>query len=210
MCDKNTGDTHPCNHFTQPAAQLLPYLGIYCGKWFIQQEQLRLRCQCTGKCNALALSAGKLIRIPLCGFFQPHKLQHFFHSCLDFCLGPFLYPQTKGNVFIYRQITEQRIILKDKSNAPLARRDMVDNVSINQNVAGVLCFQSCQHTQDGGLDAAAGTQQTDQLAFFYTKMDIFGCLKGAKAFVHAPHLHIIFLFHQLLLVLLAPILKYIA
>ena len=61
--DENARHTDGRNHLTQPAAKLQAYLCVNRRKRFIEQQQLRLRRQRTGKGNSLPLSAGQLIRI---------------------------------------------------------------------------------------------------------------------------------------------------
>ncbi|MNF18017.1 hypothetical protein D3C80_2218690 [compost metagenome] len=65
MGHEDRGNPDAFNELPQPGTKLLANLGVDCGKRFIQQQQLGLWRQSTGEGDALALSAGQLMRIPL-------------------------------------------------------------------------------------------------------------------------------------------------
>ena len=57
-------------------AQATTQFAIEVGKGFVQQQQLRFRCQCAGNGNALLLATGELVRVALAGLGQADQRQH--------------------------------------------------------------------------------------------------------------------------------------
>src|SRR6185436_13797378 len=62
---EHTGDVELVVQAAQPAAQILAYLGVERSERLIEQQDTRLDRERSCQCNALALPARKLIRIPV-------------------------------------------------------------------------------------------------------------------------------------------------
>jgi hypothetical protein len=56
--------------------RLLAQLGVECAERFVEQEQLRILGERTGERHALALAAGKLVRLAFGEILHLHQLQH--------------------------------------------------------------------------------------------------------------------------------------
>ena len=68
---ENAGNADLMNHLLQPAAQLLPDLGVDRGEGLIQEQEPRFRRQSSGKGNPLSLPSGQLVRIALFKAAEP-------------------------------------------------------------------------------------------------------------------------------------------
>ena len=69
-------------------------------------------------------------------------------------------------------VLEQGVILEDETDVALLDRRLVDAVAADEDVAGGGHFQAGDHAQDGGLAAAAGTEQGHQLALLDGEGDV--------------------------------------
>ena len=181
---KNAGHAQLADHFLQPAAEFLPHLGIDRRKGFVQQQQLGIRCQSTGECHTLPLTAGKLAGIPPLQSPKSDQVYQFHHTAGNGFPVYFLNLQAKGDVVIHSHVPEQRVVLEHKSNATLARRNVIDHFSVNADLTAVGVFQTGDHAENGGFAAAAGSQQTNQLSLFNTEADIIRSLIIAISFLN--------------------------
>ena len=187
---ENTCNAQLFDHFFQPGTKLLPYFCIDGRERLVQKQQVRSRRQCSCKCHPLTLSAGQLTGVPFLQSLQTDEFDQFADTFFRFFFIGFLHIQSKCNVLGYGHIAEQRIVLKHESDASLARRNVVDHFSIDIDLSGIWCLQSGDHTQDRGLTASAGTQQTDQFSLFNGKIHIVGRLIVAICFIYIFQLNV--------------------
>ena len=172
MCNKNTGNSQLLDHFFQPASQFLTNLCINRCKRLIQKQHLWIRCKGSGKCYPLSLSTRQLTRIPFLQSFQTYQFYQFSDPGVYRFFIYFLNFQTKCYVIINSHITEQRIILKYKSDSSLTGRHIVDYFSIDNDLAAVRSFQTCDHSKNGCFSTSTRSQQADQPAFFDSEIYI--------------------------------------
>ena len=54
---------------------------------------------------------------------------------------------------------EQGVFLKNRVKLPAVRRQLVDILTVKDNIPGIRSFKTSQYTQNRGFPAAAGAQQ---------------------------------------------------
>ena len=79
-------------------------------------------------------------------------------------IGIFL-PQSQGegHVFVNRHMAVKGIVLEHHRHIPVLGRYLGDVFSIQKQMAGGDVLQTRNHPQGGGLSAAGGANQNDQL-----------------------------------------------
>src|SRR5438552_1015213 len=112
---------------------------------------------------------------------QAEQLEQLLDTGLDRGRFPFFDRQPESDVVKHRHVAEERIVLENESNIALLDFDIVDPLAANKNVPGARRFQPGNQPQDGGLAAAAGTQQRQQFSFADGKTDIANSLDFAKS-----------------------------
>src|SRR5215472_4194762 len=72
--------------------------------------------------------------------------------------------QREGDVFIDRKMWIQRVALEDHGDPALARRQIVDYIATDQDLAGRRRFQSGDHAQESGLPGTRRSQEDQKLS----------------------------------------------
>ena len=137
------------NLMAQASAQL--YVEV--GKWLVEQQQLRLRCQCTGQGDPLLLAAGQFMRVAPAQTAQLDQLEHLFDDLgLAGVLG-----DAEGNVLRHGQVREQRVILEHHADAAFFRGQCEtgpgNDFASQLDLAIVHGFETGDGAQGGGLAA---------------------------------------------------------
>ena len=145
-------------------AETAAQLHIEVGEWLVEQQQLWLGCQRTGKGNSLLLAPGKLVRIAFAKAAELDQLEHFFnHLVLLRMLG-----NTEGDVLGDGQVWEQRVVLKHHTYSAFLRcqgkTGFGDNLAAQLYFTFVYRFETGDGAQGSGLAAARGAQQATNVA----------------------------------------------
>lgn len=139
-------------------------LGIQIGKRLIQQQYGRPGHQSSGQSDPLLLAAGKLPGIAPVKAHQLNQLQNILYSFFDFRLFQLLQLYPKGNVFKNSHMGKQSIVLKENAYVSLIGRDFAYIPAVDQNSACIRIQKTGDHSQGGGLAAAAAPQQGNHLS----------------------------------------------
>nr|GFD25725.1 hypothetical protein [Tanacetum cinerariifolium] len=87
-----------------------------------------------------------------------------------------LVDQAQGDVFFHRQPREQAVLLKD--DAALAA-DAIHGLAVDADLPAKLAVQADQQAQQGGLAAAAGTDDGDEFALGDVQVEVADGLQFA-------------------------------
>ena len=170
--DEQGGDVEVVVEMHEPLAQFLPDLGVHGAEGFVEQEHGGLGGEGAGNGDALALAARQLMREPL---FQPgeaKELHEFGRAGFDVRAFPFLDFEAERDVLEHVHVLEQGVILEDEADVAFADGDVVDTLAADEDVPGRGDFEAGDHAEDGGLAAAAGTEQRHEFAFLDGKADV--------------------------------------
>ena len=69
-------------------------------------------------------------------------------------------------------MAEQRVVLEHKTDAAPARRQVVDPLARDEDIAAVGMLETCNHAQDGRLATARRSQKANQFSFFHSQIHI--------------------------------------
>src|SRR5262249_4514136 len=86
--------------------------------------------------------------------------------------GNFLRLEREGDVFVDGQMRVERIALENHCNSPLARRELVDDLSADQDVAGSRRLETRDHPEEGGFPGAGGPQNDQEFSLVRYKVDV--------------------------------------
>src|SRR5262249_41813233 len=131
---------------------------------FIQQEHGWIAHERAGQRHALALTSRKLAGTPVKQAVDPEEAGGPIDLPLD--LGPWrtLSSQRKCNVVGDSQVRIKAVALKYHGDATRARRDVIDDFVVDQDVAGRLPLETGDDPQEGRLAAARWAEQHQKLA----------------------------------------------
>ena len=79
--------------------------------------------------------------------------------------------QPEGDVLEHRHVAEQRIVLEDEADLPLAGADVVDALAAEAQRAGIGKIEPGEDAQQRRLARARGAEQRDELAILDRQAD---------------------------------------
>src|SRR3954465_11024095 len=103
---------------------------------------------------------------------QTEQGEQFVNASPDISALPFLDFEAEGNVLEHVHALEQSVALEDEADIALLHGQVVDALAADENIAGSRHFQAGDHPEHGSFAAAAGSQQSNQLAFFDRKRNV--------------------------------------
>ena len=175
----NKGDAQLLLQPLQLQLHLLAQLQIQRPQRLVQQQHLRSVHQRSGNGHALALAARHLADPPLFEALQLHGAQR---------LGQPLHCQSVGHVVIDIHQREQRVALKHCVDCPLVGRQRGDLLSVDGDMSAVCLLKPRDHPQRGGLTAAGGPQQRQELPLMNLHVHALDHLHVVKALAQARDL----------------------
>jgi len=167
----NAGDAQPLLNPANLGAHLLAQFGIEIRQRFVHEQHLGLHDQRAGKRNPLLLPAGKLVGLTVFIPGQLHQLHHPAHTLPDHRLREALHIQPVGDVLEDAQMRKDRIALEDHRHVAAVRRQIVDRLVVQQDLARRGKLKSGDHAQRRSFAASRWTKQRDQVTLFDIERD---------------------------------------
>ncbi len=115
-----------------------------------------------------------------------HQSQHVFDAGRNVGLAVPVLLQAEGDVLLHRHMRKQGIRLEHHIDRPLVRRQLIHQLTVEQNLARRRAFEAAKAAQQGGLAAPRATQQGENLTFANTQI---GVIDGNKTVELLPHIH---------------------
>ena len=143
---------------------LLAQLQIQRAQRLIQQEKLRVVGERSCDGDALLLAAGELVRLPLSHLSELDQLQHGIHLFTDLRLAETFFDQTEGHVVEDVHVREEGIVLKDRVDVPLIRRQIRHVPALQLHGSFRRRLEPGDDAQGGRLSAAGRPQEGQKLS----------------------------------------------
>src|SRR3546814_619815 len=156
----------------------------------VEQQHLRLLHQAARESDALALAAGKLVRLALGEGAELDHLDHLVDAPLDLRLWHAVLLQAEGDVLLDVHVREERIGLEHHVDRPLVGRHARHVPAFQQDLAPAGDFEAGQHAQQGGLAAPGGPEQGEELALVDVEGDVVDRDEVAELLRYADDLHV--------------------
>ena len=139
---------------------------------FVEQEDLGIADDGPSHGHALALAAGELIGLLVELARQAEDLRRRQHLLMDDVRVFLAQRQGEGHVFIDGHVAVQGVVLENHRHVAILGRGLGDVLAVEQELAAGDILQSRDHAQGGGLAAAGGADQDDQLAVPDVKVEV--------------------------------------
>lgn len=141
---------------------MLSQPGVERGKRLVQQQDVRLHCEGSGKSDPLALAARQLCGIAVVLTGQSNEIQKVADSSGSLCsASPF---QSEFYVFAHGQVRKQSIVLKYGANVTLIRLELIDPHAIEKHIPLGWLFKSSYQAERCGLSATRRSEQRKERA----------------------------------------------
>ena len=145
-------------------AHLRAQLRVQVGQRFVQQEDLRLTDDGAAQGDTLTLTAGQSLRLAVEQVLDVQDLGSLFaRACRSPSFGRLAQLQAERHVVVNGHVRIQSVVLEHHRDIAILRRDVVDQLVADVQLALGDLFQTGDHTQRGGLTAAGRPDQNDEL-----------------------------------------------
>jgi hypothetical protein len=176
----------------QPAAQLAAHLGVERAERLVEEQHLGLDRERAGERDALALAAGKLVRIAVGEPVELHQLQQRMdlvaNGGLRGTLRTRAHAQAERHVLEDRHVAEERVVLEHEAHRAFLYALVGGVLAVEEDAAAVGDLESRDHAQQRGLARARGAEERHQLARLDVERDAVEGLERAEALGDVDHL----------------------
>ena len=174
--DVDGGDLQALLQVADLAAHVDPQPGIEVGQRLVEQQHFRADDQGARNGDALQLAAGELVRPALAVALQPHEGERARDALGDLLGRDLARLEAVGDVAGHGEVGEDGVVLEHHADVAPVRRQRVDALLTDADLAGIELGEAGDHAQQRGLAAAGGTQQGEELAVLDSERDIAnGC-----------------------------------
>src|SRR6187431_2539204 len=139
-------------------------LGVEVRQRLVHEEHLRLTHDRTTHGDALTLATGECLRLAGEVLLEVEELGGLEDAGSTLFLADAGDLQGEAHVLGDRHVRVQRVVLEHHRDVAVLRRDVGDIAIADQDAAGVDLFEAGQHAQQGGLSAAGGADENQELA----------------------------------------------
>ena len=162
--DHHRGGTDLALDLAQLELHLLAQLGVEVRQRLVEQEHRRLDHQRARQRHALPLAARELARIARGMGLEVHQRQRLLHALTALGLRHLAHLEAEAHVVGHRHVRKQRIALEHDAQAARVGLGMRDVLARELDAAAGHGLEARDHLQRGGLAAARGAEQRDELA----------------------------------------------
>ena len=171
VCHVDGRRLHLLVHALDLGAHLHAQLGVEVGQRLVEQEDLGVAHDGAAHGDALTLAAGERFRPALEQFGDVENARGVLDPLLDLGLGEFAQLQAEGHVVEGRHVRIERVVLEHHGDVAVLRRQIVDHLAADADVAGGDFLQPRDHPQRRRLAAARRADQHDELVVRDVQID---------------------------------------
>src|SRR3954453_20152968 len=158
-------------------------------EWLVEQQATGSLHQRARQRNALALAAGKLVRLAFGKAFEPHQSQHLLDARRDLGAPKPLLLESEGDVAFDREVRKQRIALKHHVDRPPIGRHPGNILPIEQDASLVRRLEAGELAQQCGLATPRRAEQGEEFAAKDIDRHLLNRGDTGEALAHAVKTH---------------------
>ena len=163
MGDVDKRGVDPLAQLDDLGAHLVAELGVQVGQGLVHQEHGGVADNGAADGHTLALAAGQGLGLAVEVLGDVQDLRGLTDFLVDLVLGDLLQLQGEGHVFVHGHVGVQGVVLEHHGDIPILGLHIVHQLVADPQLAGGDVLQTGDHTQGGGLAAAGGAHQHDEL-----------------------------------------------
>jgi hypothetical protein len=163
---------------------------------FVEEEDAGFEDQGAGEGNALALSAGEFVGIAVLEAGEAHEVEGGGDEVAVFTAGELRVAEAEGDVALDGQVRDEGVVLEDEVDGATVGGEGGDVLVFDDDVAGVAVLEAGDHAEEGGLAAAAGAQEGEELAAADVERDVVGGGDVAEVLDRPDHADAVVALHR--------------
>ena len=188
--DVDEGGVYPLAQLDYLRAHLVAELGVEVGEGFVHEEDLRLADDGAADGDTLALAAGEGLRLAVEVLGDVQYLRGLADLLVDGFLVDLLQLEGEGHVLIDGHVGVQSIVLEDHGDVAVLRGHVVHQTVADVQFAVRDLLTARYHAQGGGLAAAGGADEDDELLVLDVDVEL---LHGDDALVGDLEVYLVLL-----------------
>ena len=151
---------------------LLAELQVEGAERLVEEQHGRPVDQGPGQRDALGLAARDLGRLARLEARQLDEREHVGHPALDLGVLDVLAAKAEGDVLEDRQVREERVVLEDRVDVALVRRQPRHVLALELDQPGGRLLEAADHPQRRRLAAAGRAEEAEELAVPDLEVDV--------------------------------------
>ena len=173
--DVDEGAVDALTQLQDLGAHLVAQLGVQVGEGLVHQQDLGLPNDGATDGHALALAAGQSLGLAAQVFGDTQGLRRLVDPAVNLLLGHLAELQGELHVLPHGHVGIQGVVLEHHGDVPVLRLHVVHALAVDQQVTAGDILQTGHHPQSGGLAAAGGTHQHDELPVGDLQIEVLDC-----------------------------------
>ena len=97
-------------------------VGVECGEWFVEEEDVGVACERSGKPDALAFAAGEVSGVCVAEVADAEAVEH--------CVGELAVEGAEADVLRHVEVGEERVFLEEVADASFLGREVVTTAGV--------------------------------------------------------------------------------
>ena len=154
------------------SAHLVTELGVQVTEGLVHEEHLGLADDGAADGHTLTLAAGQSLGLTVEVLSDVQDLGGFLYLAVDLLLGHLLELQGEGHVLIHGHVGVQGVALEDHGDITVLGGHVIDQLAVDVQLAFGNLLQAGHHAQSGGLAAAGGADQDDELLILDIQVEL--------------------------------------
>src|SRR5215472_1609194 len=167
-------------------AHLHAQLGIEVRQRLIEQEHPGVTYDGAAQRHAVTLTAGKLARLSIQQFADVEDIRRLAHALVDFSSFEFPHLQSERHVVAHAHMRVERVVLEHHGDVAVHRRQFVDHVAVDGDVARTDRFESGDHPEGRGLAATGRPDEDHELLVANLQIDVLDGVHAVVELVDPP------------------------
>ena len=168
---EDEGDADDALETLELDLHLLAKLEVESTERLVEEEHARTVDERPGQGDSLTLAAGELGRTSVAVSRQTDRLQGLLGTAPSLRGGDLAYAQAVLDVFLHRQVREERVVLEDGVDVTLEGRALGHVDTVEQDLAARGQLEAGDHPQDGRLARAGRPEQGQELTVRDVQVD---------------------------------------
>ena len=180
VCDVDDGGAKSLVKLSDLGSHLNTKLSIQVGKRLVHKEDLRITNDSTTHSDTLSLAAGKSLRLAVKEVSQVKDSCCLFNSLVDLILRNLAELKTECHVIINGHMRIQSVVLEYHRDVSVLGLNVVHELAVDLEFTGRDIFQTCNHSQSGGLSASGRTYENDEFLISDFHVEILNSLVAVR------------------------------
>jgi hypothetical protein len=177
-------------HALDLGAHLYAQLRVKIAERLVEQKHFRVTHDGTAHRDSLPLAAGQLFWPPAQEISDIEDFRRLLHPRANLGLRYSPQSQPERHVLEYRHMRIERVILEHHCNVAILGRHIIDDLAVDEDVAGSGLLEPGDHAQRGALSTTGRSHQDDEFIVGNGEADVAHRIDVVEALHNIAQRHV--------------------